>query len=184
MILWSGKHNGKVAEHRLVMAQHLGRCLSAEDVVHHINGKKDDNRIANLRLLNKHSHHPMIALQELWTKNADLEKRVTALESENVLLRSFLQEVRDSVPDNPELKHYNTLGSLLDEQIEGIVQASSNGGDKTNLNRRSRVCRNRQPQMIGASVGQLADKLVANSGNSKTCKGQDNPELNGDSNVS
>lgn len=97
-----GKWRYNIAEHRLVMAQHLGRPLKKWELVHHRNGIRDDNRIENLELLAHHKQHlPSMNLQRMVI---DLEKRVTLLEAENARLQFLLSGGQDSVPDTFEFK--------------------------------------------------------------------------------
>ena len=48
-----GKH---ARQHRLIMEQSLGRPLLKDEIVHHKNGDKLDNRLQNLILMTKSEH--------------------------------------------------------------------------------------------------------------------------------
>lgn len=51
--------NGKrifIDEHRKIMEEHIGRKLKPNEIVHHINGNKNDNRIENLQLMTLSEH--------------------------------------------------------------------------------------------------------------------------------
>lgn len=43
--------DGSVLEHRLVMEKHLGRFLQEHEIVHHIDGNRQNNDISNLELM-------------------------------------------------------------------------------------------------------------------------------------
>lgn len=51
--------DGYVMKHVLVMERHIGRYLTSDEVVHHVNHIRSDNRLDNLRLMTKHDHASM-----------------------------------------------------------------------------------------------------------------------------
>lgn len=51
------KHTKYILEHRLVMESHLGRYLTKDEVVHHIDGDKQNNDISNLQLFASNGQH-------------------------------------------------------------------------------------------------------------------------------
>jgi hypothetical protein len=76
-----------IAEHRLVVAKSLGRCLYSWEVVHHKNGIRDDNRIENLELHSDMGHKGIHVVE---SKIKFLENRVKELEGEIAKYRQIV----------------------------------------------------------------------------------------------
>lgn len=76
--------DGRVAEHRLVMAKHLGRCLQPWEIVHHKDHIRDNNELENLQLISEMGHKQLTQLEAFINK---LQKQITILQTKNAQLR-------------------------------------------------------------------------------------------------
>jgi transposase-like protein len=64
--------DGYVMLHTVLIERVIGRYLTKDEVVHHINHIRDDNRIENLRLMNKHEHMKMHMIERYEKRRNDL----------------------------------------------------------------------------------------------------------------
>lgn len=81
------KADGYIYQHRLIVAQSLGRCLQPWEIVHHRNSIRADNRLGNLQLISELGHKQLTALehkvQEQAKEITQLRQYIRELENEN-----------------------------------------------------------------------------------------------------
>ncbi len=81
-----------IFEHRLVMAEFLGRCLHTWEIVHHKNGIKYDNRIENLQLYSFDKHNGYTILEREIARLKNINKKI---KEENKWLKRKLSKTSD-----------------------------------------------------------------------------------------
>ena len=80
--VWDKAQGKALRVHRVLVEEALGRPLAPNEVVHHINGDRSDNRLENLQVLSSQGHH--MALEHLQRK---LKRGVQTLFRPDELIR-------------------------------------------------------------------------------------------------
>lgn len=92
-------HNNEL-EHRHIASQILNRSLRPNEVVHHINGRKAENQISNLCLMDSEKHeffHSWLRWKKEKTgryPSMSSQKRVLKTEYNGILLENYRQPVK------------------------------------------------------------------------------------------
>lgn len=89
----------EVLEHRYVMEQHLGRPLHAEETVHHKDGNRQNNALANLQLF-AHNHGPGQEVEDIVEWCVKMLERYPEFTSaqQRARLRQILNVKREHLP--------------------------------------------------------------------------------------
>lgn len=98
--VWDGDKCRSVKRHRYVMELHIGRQLTPDEDVHHINGIKTDNRIENLELMahGEHSreHNKTRVYRSGYTLNLSPDEREARAQRMRTLRRAAIAKATGS----------------------------------------------------------------------------------------
>ena len=110
------RHGSSVREHILVMEAHIGRYVTKKEVVHHINGDKQDNRLENLKLMSFEEHCAQHGKETKFIHmNSGLSDAMAFLPKADTVIRvesMGCRHVYDIVMDDPH-RNFVTNGVIV-----------------------------------------------------------------------
>jgi hypothetical protein len=127
----AGKVGGQIEQHRLVVECFLGRLLEKNEVVHHVNRDKLDNRFENLKVLSRHEHGLEHRQESIARESAPLTEEMVrnALVGKTTLEAASILEVHHQTLrnrfDHLLTKRTSPLGDYDPEFVEAVRQLAA-----------------------------------------------------------
>ena len=115
-------------EHRYIMEQHLGRYLTKNEIIHHLNGDKLDNRIENIQIVSRQLHpviHYKLDVSDRICKLCGSNKTVSTLDGRN---RWYIHEDGFKCHRCYDKSRYSYVRTTPLEPVEGRICVTCGSG--------------------------------------------------------
>lgn len=115
---------GEILEHRYVMEQHIGRRLDTDELVHHKNGDKIDNRLCNLEIMGRPehtAHHRAHSRPCLICGESTLHGTASLCAMHSQKMKRLMQRLGIAVPSNKFGYYLVLMGLALADDSQEVI---------------------------------------------------------------